>query len=250
MKIPSVKKLAESGLHFGHRESRWHPSARKYIYDSKKGVHVFDLEKTHEKLKQALERIKQAGSSDKKVLLVGTKVRVSEIVEKVGQEHNLFYVAHQWLGGMLTNFETISKNIDRLEDLEKGIEEGKFKHYTKKELGEIEQEIEEKNQIYGGIREMNGRPDLVVVMDAKIDDLAVREAVNLDIPVVALADSNVDFSEIDYPIPGNDDAIKAVELIAQSIGQAYQEGVELREKEKNNKKDQKTSTKSTDDEKK
>lgn len=248
MKIPTVEKLAEAGLHFGHREGKWHPTMKSYIHGSRKGVHIVDLEKTREKLKQALERIKQAGQKGEDVLLVGTKVRVGDLVEKVGQEAGFYYINYKWLGGMLTNFDTIKKNIDRLKKMEEDLEQGDLSHYTKREQNEMKFEIEEMNKVYGGVREMSEAPDLVIVMDARIDDLAIREAKRLDIPVVALADTNVDISDIDYPIPGNDDAIKAVEMVVNLIGQAYQEGkkeqkadkdAKKKKKEKSTKKDKK-----------
>jgi small subunit ribosomal protein S2 len=224
MKIPSVKKLAEVGLHFGHREGRWHPSMKPYIFSSQKGVHIIDLEKSQKKLKEALRFIKDQAGQRKTVLLVGTKIRVGEIVKKIGDQEKIPYINLKWLGGMLTNFETIKKNIKRMRDLEEKKKEDQLGHLTKRERGEIDQEIKELNEIYGGIREMVKLPDLVIVLDLRTDSLAVREAKRLNIPVVALADTNVDITNIDYPIPGNDDAIKAVELVIKLIGQAYQEG--------------------------
>jgi small subunit ribosomal protein S2 len=251
MKIPTVEKMAEAGLHFGHREGKWHPTMKKYIYGSKKGVHIIDLEKTREKLEQALDRVKQAGEKNENVLLVGTKVRVGDLVEEVGQDTGVYYINYKWLGGMLTNFDTIKKNIDRLKKMEEDLEQGDLEHYTKREQNEMKDEVEEMNRVYGGIREMSKAPDLVVVMDARIDALAVREARKLDIPVVALADTNVDISEIDYPIPGNDDAIKAVETIINLIGEAYQAGEEERKAGKKDRKEEKASSaKSTDNKKK
>ncbi len=235
MKIPSEEKLAEAGLHFGHREGKWHPTMKPYIFASKKGVHVIDLTKTREKIKEALERIKEAGSKDERVLLVGTKVRVGDLVKKVGEKSGMFYISYKWLGGMLTNFDTIKKNIDRLEKMEEDLEQGNLDHYTKREQNEMRFEIEEKSQIYDGIREMSKVPDLVIVMDARIDDLAIREAKKLDIPVIALTDTNVDISEIDYPIPGNDDAIKAVEMVLKLIGKAYSLGKKSKKKKEDKK---------------
>ncbi len=230
MEIPSVKQLADAGLHFGHKEGAWHPSMRPYIYTSKQGVHIFDLEKTGEKLEEALEFIKTSASKDKDVLLVGTKVRIGEVVEEVGDKVGLYYIGRNWLGGLLTNFQTIRKNIERLNEMEDKRKKGDYERYTKKEQLEIDEEIEELNKTYGGVKEMTRLPDVVVVLDGKTNDLAVREANRLDIPTVLLADSNVDITEVEYPIPGNDDAIKAVELITKLIGKAYQEGREKAEK--------------------
>jgi len=241
MKIPSEEKLAEAGLHFGHREGKWHPTMKPYIFASKKGVHIVDLSKTREKIKEALERIKEAGQKNEKVLLVGTKVRVGDLVRKIGEESGMFYISYKWLGGMLTNFDTIKKNIDRLEKMEEDLEQGNLDHYTKREQNEMRFEIEEKSQIYDGIRKMKEVPGLIIVMDARIDSLAIREAKRLDIPVIALADTNVDISNINYPIPGNDDAIKAVEIVLELIGKAYQLGG-------NSKKDKKEKNKEKQDE--
>jgi small subunit ribosomal protein S2 len=224
MKIPSIDQLAEAGVHFGHREGKWHPTMKNYIHSSKKGVHIIDLEKTREKLKEALERVKDAGKKNEKVLLVGTKVRVGDLVAKIGQDYGLYYINYKWLGGMLTNFETIKRNIDRLEKMEEDLEEGNLEHYTKREQNEMRFEIEEKSKIYDGIRKMNDLPDLVITMDARIDSLAIREAKRLGIPVVAITDTNVDITNIDYPIPGNDDAIKAVGMILSLVGKAYDLG--------------------------
>ncbi len=235
MKIPSVKELAKVGLHFGHREGRWHPSMKPFIYGSQKGVHMIDLEKAREKLKQALEYIEDQASKKKVVMLVGTKIRVGELVKKIGRETKMAYVNVKWLGGMLTNFETIQENVKKLKKLEERKKKKELAHYTKREQYEIDQEIKELNQVYGGIKELKRLPDLLIVMDAKIDSLAIREAKKKDIPVVALADTNIDISQIDYPIPGNDDAIRAVELVINLIGQAYQSGLEKESKGKKKK---------------
>jgi len=232
MKIPTVKELAEAGLHFGHREGRWHPTMKPFIYGSQKNVHIIDLDKTKDQLKIALDYITDQASKSKKMLLVGTKIRVGEIVKAVGEKYKLNYVDQKWLGGALTNFKTISKNIERLKQLEEDIKTGKYKHYTKRERHEKKIEIDELNQLYGGIKDMKKLPDVVIVLDAKMDSLAVKEANRLSIPVVALTDTNIDISEIAYPIPGNDDALKAVELISSLIGQAYEAGVEQKSKEK------------------
>lgn len=236
MEIPSVEQLADAGLHFGHKEGAWHPSMKPYIYTSKQGVHIFDLEKTREKLEEALEFIRTSASKDKDVLLVGTKVRIGEVVEEVGDKAGLYYIGLSWLGGLLTNFQTIRKNIEKLNKMEEKREKGEYEHYTKKEQLEIDEEIEELNKIYGGVKNMTDPPDIMVVLDGKTNDLAVREANKLDIPTVLLADSNVDITEVEYPIPGNDDAIKAVELITKLIGKAYQEGREEAEKSSKKKK--------------
>jgi len=238
MKIPTVKELAEVGFHFGHREGRWHPSMKPYIYGSQKGVHIIDLGKARKKLKEALEYIKSQAALKKTLLLVGTKIRVGELVKKAGQEVKMPYIDLKWLGGMLTNFKTFQENIKKLKSLEEKKKKGELEHYTKRERYEIDQEIKELNQIYGGIKELKKLPDLMIVLDARVDHLAVKEAQKLGIPLVVLADTNIDVSQIDFPIPGNDDAIKAVGLVLELIGQAYQEGREesLTEKKKKEKK--------------
>jgi len=210
-------EMAKAGLHFGHRTSRVHPKMKPYLFGVRNGVHLIDLEKTAEKLKEALAFIRQLISEDKTLLLIGTKVQVKELVKSTAKECGLPYVAERWLGGTFTNFETIKKRIDYFKNLEKKKAEGELEKYTKKERIEIDKELKDLETKVGGIKELTKLPDAIFVLDMIKDKLAVKEAKSKGVKVIALCDTNCDPTLVDYPVPSNDDAISAVKYILDKV---------------------------------
>ncbi len=220
-----IKALLEAGAHFGHKTSRWHPKMGPYIHSKRDGSHIIDLTKTAEALEQALDFLVETAASGKQILLVSTKRQAKDKIREVAEAVNMPYVSVRWLGGMLTNQATVGGRIRHLKDLETRLASGDLAaRYSKLEVQRFTEEIEEMNHLYGGIKEVTGQPAAVFVVDVLTDYLAVREAKKLGIPVVALADSNVDPSQIDYPIPCNDDATKTINLILEYVKQAIEEG--------------------------
>jgi len=220
----SLRDLLEAGVHFGHQTGRWNPKMRQYIYGSKDGVHIIDLQETAKGLITAVNFISSTVSSGGSVLFVGTKRAAREIISEEAERSGMFFVNHRWLGGTLTNWRTVKKSIERLVKLEKARDEGRFELLTKKEALELNREITKMDRNLGGIKTMRGLPAAIFVIDPKKEHLAIKEANKLKIPVVALCDTNCDPSGIDYVIPGNDDAIKAVRLFASVIADAVLEG--------------------------
>jgi len=212
-----VSKMNEAGLHFGHRTSRIHPKAKQYILGVKNTVHVFDLDKTAEKLEATLEYIQKLISEDKKILFVGTKVQVKELLKNMAVECEMPYINERWLGGTFTNFKTLKKRIDHFNELTEEKAKGGLEKYTKKERLDIDKKLKDLEIKFGGIKNISGLPDAVFVLDMKKDFLAVKEAKMKNIPVIAIADTNVDPDLIDYPIPANDDAISSVEYILNKV---------------------------------
>ena len=220
-----VKALLEAGAHFGHQTSRWHPKMAPYIHSKRDGSHIIDLTKTAQALEEALDFLSKTSAAGKQILLVSTKRQAKDKVREVAEATGMPYVTVRWLGGMLTNQPTISARIRHLKDLETRMANGDLAaRYNKLEVQRFAEEIEELNRIYGGIKEMNGRPGAVFVVDVLADTLAVKEAKKLDIPVVGLADSNVDPSLVDHPIPCNDDAVKTIDLVLDYVKQAIEDG--------------------------
>lgn len=220
-----IKALLEAGAHFGHRTSRWHPKMAPYIHSKRDGSHIIDLTKTVESLEEALDFLTETAASGKQILLVSTKRQAKDRIREVAEATGMPYVSVRWLGGMLTNQATIGGRIRHVKDLEARQASGDLAaRYNKLEVQRFTEEIEEMNHLYGGIKEMTGRPAAVFVVDVLTDYLAVKEAKKLDIPVVALVDSNVDPTQIDYPIPCNDDATKAIDLVLEYVKQAIEEG--------------------------
>lgn len=235
-----IKKLLESGVHFGHKTSRWHPKMAPYIHSKRGDIHIIDLAKTVEALGVALDFITKTTSSGKQVLLVGTKRQAKDIVKKLAEDTKMPYVTERWLGGMLTNQNTIGQRIKYLKDLEAKMDSGELAaKYNKLELQRFQEEIEQLNLLYGGIKNMVPRPGAVFVTDILHDVNAVREAKKLGLKIVALVDTNTDPTDIDYPIPANDDAIKSIQLITDYIKGAIQAGQATHQKEDT----KKTSTK-------
>lgn len=220
-----IKALLEAGVHFGHKTSRWHPKMAPYIHSKRQDSHIIDLTKTVEALDKALPELTKIAASGKKVLFVGTKSQAKDIVRETAEKIDQPYVTERWIGGMLTNYQTISQQIKKLKNLEKRMESGDLeKRYNKLEVQRFQEEIEQMNQRYGGIKDLMGKPGAVVVVDAMVDINAVREAKNLNIPVFAVVDTNVNPSDIDYVIPGNDDAIKGLKLLLDYFAEAVAEG--------------------------
>ena len=213
-----VKKLLESGAHFGHKTSRWHPKMAPFIHSKKNGIHIIDLTKTAVALEEACEFVAQTVAAGKQVLLVGTKRQSQAIVKQLAEETKMPYVTERWMGGILTNWNTIGWRVKHLKELESKMTTGELTNkYNKLEVQRFQEEIDNMNTFYGGIKEMNSKPGAVIVFDIVNDNLAVKEAVKLNIPVVGVADTNSNPSLVKYPIPANDDAIKAIQLIADYI---------------------------------
>lgn len=226
-----IKKLLEAGAHFGHQTSRWHPKMAPYIHSKRGTIHIIDLAQTVAGLERALDLINRLTSEGKPILLVGTKRQSKDIVLKLAEDTKQPFVVNRWLGGMLTNWPTISTQIKRLKDLESKMESGELQNkYQKLEVQRFQEEIDDKNFIYGGIKNMPARPGAVFVFDMVQEVNAVREARKLGIPVIGLVDTNADPSLADYAIPCNDDAIKTVELVADYVRQAIESGQAKREK--------------------
>ena len=223
-KTPKIEEMIEAGVHFGHQIKRWHPKMEPYIYTVSKKVHIIDLEETEKLLKEACEYLYEQASEGKTIVFVGTKKQSKDVIELEAKRSGAMYVNERWIGGTMTNFQTIKKNLRKLLDLIKGREEGDFEKRTKKERLMIDREIEKLTRVYGGIVNLKKIPDVVVVIDPKREKTAVREAQFAGKKVVALVDTNADPTGIDFPIPGNDDAIKSVALIVKSLAEAVENG--------------------------
>jgi small subunit ribosomal protein S2 len=221
----AVHDLLMAGSHFGHLTRRWNPKMKKYIFMERNGIYIIDLKKTLECLQQACEAIIQIVKTGEKVLFVGTKKQSKDIIRAEAVRCGMFYVKERWLGGTLTNFTTVRKSIKRLKNFEKMGTDGTYDKITKKEILQIEREKEKLEKVLGGIKEINKLPGLLFIIDPKKESIAVREAARLNIPIVALIDTNADPDLVDYPIPGNDDAFKSINLITRTIADAVLEGV-------------------------
>lgn len=220
-----IKKLFEAGAHFGHKTSRWHPKMAPYIHSKRNGTHIIDLTQTVAHLNTALAYLAETAAAGKQILLVGTKRQAQDVVKQLAEETGMPYVTERWLGGMLTNWSTIGGRVKRLKELEGRMASGELaSKYNKLEVQRFQEEINSLTVVYGGIKEMNGRPGAVVVFDVTSDGNAVREARKMRIPIVGLVDTNADPASVDYPIACNDDAIKTLELIASYMGQAIAAG--------------------------
>lgn len=220
-----IKKLLEAGAHFGHKTSRWHPKMAPYIHSKREGTYIIDLTKTVTMLETALNFIEKTSEAGKQVLIVGTKRQAREIAVKLAEDTKMPYVTERWLGGMLTNKNTIGGRVKYLKDLEAKMESGALaSKYNKLELQHYQEEIDEMNHLYGGIKNMAVLPGALLVFDVVTDQNAVKEAIKLNIPVVGLTDTNADPSDISYPVPANDDAIKTLQLIADYVKQAIELG--------------------------
>ena len=226
MAVISMKQLLEAGVHFGHQTRRWNPKMATYIFTERNGIYIIDLQKTVKKLEEAYNFVRDLSVEGKSVLFVGTKKQAQESVKEEAVRAGAYYVNARWLGGMLTNFRTIRRRIDRLRQLRAMEEDGTFDLLPKKEVVKLNLEIEKLEKFLGGIKEMKKLPGALFIVDPRKERIAVAEAHKLGIPIVAIVDTNCDPDEIDYVIPGNDDAIRAVKLISQTIANAIIEGRE------------------------
>lgn len=231
MAIIPMKALLESGVHFGHRTQKWHPAMKPYIFTERNSIHIIDLQKTVKALEQAYNLVRDTVAEGGTVLFVGTKRQAQETIQTEATRAGMPYVTTRWLGGMLTNWRTIRQRINELERLERMRDKGEFDRITKKEALLLSREIERLEVLLGGIRNMTRLPDLVFIVDVRREDTAIHEANLLNIPVVALVDTNCDPRHVDYVIPSNDDAIRAIKLLVGKIADAVLEGKALRKEE-------------------
>lgn len=220
MAVVTMKSLLESGVHFGHQVKRWDPRMKKYIFAERNGIHIIDLQKTILSIKDAYEAVRKVVSAGKTVLFVGTKKQAQQAIAKEAERCGMFYINNRWLGGMLTNFSTIKKSLLRLKKIEKMEVDGTFESLTKKEIANIQKEKSKLEKNLGGIKEMKELPGIIFIVDTRKEGIAVAEANRMDIPVVAVVDTNCNPNGIAYPIPGNDDAIRAITLFTQIIANA------------------------------
>ena len=228
MSVVSMKQLLEAGVHFGHQTRRWNPKMAKYIYTERNGIYIIDLQKTVKKLEEAYNFVRDLSVEGKSVLFVGTKKQAQDSVKEEAERAGAYYVNARWLGGMLTNFTTIRTRIERLKQLRTMEEDGTFELLPKKEVVKLNLEIEKLEKFLGGIKDMKEIPGALFIIDPRKERIAVAEAKKLGIPIVAIVDTNCDPDEVDYVIPGNDDAIRAVKLISSAIANAIIEGNEGR----------------------
>ena len=224
MAVVAMKQLLEAGVHFGHQTRRWDPKMAEYIFQARNGIHIIDLQKTSKKLDEAYAFVKEQAEEGKTVLFVGTKKQAQECMKEAALKCGMFYVDQRWLGGMLTNFGTIQKRIQRLKDLEAMEQDGTFDVLPKKEVILLKKEMEKLEKNLGGIKEMDKLPGVIFLVDPKKERIAILEAKKLNIPVVGIVDTNCNPQDLDYPIPGNDDAIRSVSLIADVMANAIIEG--------------------------
>ncbi|MBQ1771406.1 MAG: 30S ribosomal protein S2 [Erysipelotrichaceae bacterium] len=224
MSVISMKQLLEAGVHFGHQTRRWNPKMKEYIFTERNGIYIIDLSKTVKKIEEAYSFIRDLAADNKTVLFVGTKKQAQESIEQEAKRCDMFYVNQRWLGGMLTNFKTIQERIARMRKIEAMEENGEFDLLPKKEVVKLKLEYDKLVKNLGGIKEMKKLPGALFVVDPRKEHIAIAEARTLHIPIVAIIDTNCDPEEVDYPIPGNDDAIRAVKLIASKIADAVLEG--------------------------
>ena len=224
MAVISMKQLLEAGVHFGHQTRRWNPKMAQYIFTERNGIYIIDLQKTVRKIDEAYAFVRDTAMQGKTILFVGTKKQAQESIESEAKRCNMYYVNNRWLGGMLTNFRTIQTRIRRLNDIDKMEQSGQFDLLPKKEVIKHLGEIEKLEKYLGGVKEMKKLPGALFIVDTRKERNAIAEAHKLGIPVVAIADTNCDPDEIDYPIPGNDDAIRAIKLIASVMANAMIEG--------------------------
>lgn len=227
----TMKELLEAGVHFGHETKRWDPKMKPYIFGARNGIYIIDLQKTVLLFKEAYQFVREVASRGEYILFVGTKKQAQETILEQANRCGMFYVNHRWLGGMLTNFQTIKRSIDRLNQLEAMKNEEIYNLLPKKEVLEIEKERTRLERSLGGIKSMNRLPGAIFVVDPKKEKIAVREARKIGIPSIGIVDTNCDPDDVDYIVPGNDDAIRAVQLFASKIADAVMEGKQLYEKQ-------------------
>ena len=233
MPTASMIELLEAGVHFGHQTQRWNPKMKPYIYGARNGIYVIDLRKTTDLLDQAYELVRDYAAKGKNVLFVGTKKQAAEVVAEEAKRSGAYYINRRWLGGMLTNFETIRGRVNKLKELEEFISNGYIDKLPKKEVSQLNRQLAKLSKTLGGIKDMRGLPDLIFIVDQAKEEIAIKEANKLGIPVICLADTNANPDGIDYIIPGNDDAIRSIKLITSKLADAVLEGKQLRENKAN-----------------
>ncbi len=219
-----IKKLLEAGVHFGHQTKRWNPKMKKFIFGQRSGIYIIDLEKTVQRLNEARDYIRDIAAKGGKVLFIGTKKQAQTIIEEEAVKSEMFYVQNRWSGGLLTNFQTVRKSLDRLREIEQMQENGIWENLKKKEIASLTKERDKLLFNFGGVREMKEMPQAVFVVDPKKEEIAVREAYKLGIPIIAIIDTNCDPDLIAYPIPGNDDALKSIRIITNLVAESIREG--------------------------
>ena len=224
MAVVSMKQLLEAGVHFGHQTRRWNPKMAQYIYTERNGIYIIDLQKTVKKLEEAYAFVRQLSENGESLLFVGTKKQAQDAIKEEAEKSGMYYVNARWLGGMLTNFKTMRTRIDRLAQLRKMESDGTFAMLPKKEVIKHQGEIAKLEKYLGGVKEMKKLPGALFIVDPRKERNAIAEARKLHIPIVAIVDTNCDPDEVDYPIPGNDDAIRAIRLISATMANAVQEG--------------------------
>jgi small subunit ribosomal protein S2 len=223
MPVPQIQELLEAGVHFGHQTSRWNPKMRKFIFAERNGIYIIDLQKTQRQIELAQELTRAVVSRGERILYVCTKKQLKPVIESAAERSGSYYVTERWLGGMLTNFTTMKKQIRRLRELERGMEEGAYEYYTKKERLMLDRERERLDKYLAGVKDMARLPGALFVIDSKREKIAISEANKLGIPVIAIADTNADPDVLTVPIAGNDDAIRSVEVIGNAIAEAILE---------------------------
>ncbi len=224
MAVVSMKQLLEAGVHFGHQTRRWNPKMASYIYTERNGIYIIDLQKTVKKLEEAYSFVRDLAANGETLLFVGTKKQAQDAIREEAERVGMYYVNARWLGGMLTNFKTMRTRVERLNQLNKMQEDGTFAMLPKKEVAKLNLEIEKLEKYLGGVKSMNRLPGALFIVDPRKERNAIAEARKLHIPIVAIVDTNCDPDEIDYVIPGNDDAIRAIRLISSAMANAVQEG--------------------------
>ena len=226
MAVVSMKSLLEAGVHFGHQTRRWNPKMARYIFTERNGIYIIDLQKTVKKVEEAYSFLRETAAAGETILFVGTKKQAQDAIKEEATRANMFFVNERWLGGMLTNFKTIETRIKRLKELEKMAEDGTFEVLPKKEVIGLRHEMDKLEKYLGGIKDMPKMPGAIVIVDPKKEKIAIQEAHKLGIPVVATVDTNCDPDEVDFPIPANDDAIRAVKLLISKLADAVIEGAQ------------------------
>ena len=225
MGIPTIQDLLKAGVHFGHQTRRWNPKMKKFIFAERNGIYIIDLKKTHGCIEDAYKVVRTAVEAGESVLFVGTKKQARPVISEQAERCGMFYVTERWLGGMLTNYKTIQTSVKRLEELEKMKEHGIMEALTKKEAASLEKERDRLQRVLGGIRNMRGLPGIIFIVDSRKERIAVAEANSLEIPIVSMLDTNCDPDLISYPIPGNDDALRSISIVATAIADAVEEGL-------------------------
>ena len=233
MPTASMIELLEAGVHFGHQTQRWNPKMKPYIYGARNGIYVIDLRKTTDLLDEAYNLVRDFAAKGKNVLFVGTKKQAAEVVAEEAKRSGAYYINRRWLGGMLTNFETIRGRVNKLKEMEEFINNGYIDKLPKKEVAQMNRQLAKLSKTLGGIKDMRGLPELIFVVEQAKEEIAIKEANKLGIPVICLADTNANPDGINYIIPGNDDAIRSIKLITSKLADAVLEGKQLRENKAN-----------------